>query len=811
MVHASTNAERDKNSKPVVQVKGRRRKLQGTNAGLEISSPSADDPCGTRHVRDFVEGRIARTALARLVPGLAPSPPFPIPFPSPLPTYFQTEHFSILYWQIGSDAVDPATNGGPILDPNSGNIIGWMDKDLGVPDYVQRIAFWLERSWSVFSSPPISMIWSYNAPIDVRIDQQWPPSWRGELNLTVGLDINYIAAICAHEVFHMFQDAYATYGGQFPDEHLLWAIKEGGADLAIDFVLDAYNFYISTERALTSPTQWSPFTKRNTGGGVTYIGWPYPFSMFLKYYVEQSIDTPRPYDDALRGGNALRILYENCHANGYGAAGMSAAASTLTYSHRTFAKISHIGGDVQSSETLLGNFWVALYLKDLPAAGQDRRFALRENSEGMPPLSVVRQNLPAGGQLTYSWTLSQYTTLPYEAAIDPAVECVSISLSARFPGHHLFQVVLIDPFGEVIDIFRSDVQQWAQSYSTYRNGRRVDRIYVAVISTDALLPVDLVMSDAAAVPDISITPWNCVEGTHFEVDPLHWTWTWLSPDIWLDNYSVGHSSGVVQAGGVNRLVIRLRNQGGADAMGLSADIDYQPAGTLPLDPNAWQPIRDAGGSILKLSGADLAAGQTASWSLAWSIPASLADTPIAVRVRIKCPSDPNLHNKTAMTILSHEVKIHTIKLERKLPVGADPLFDPPRRRLQIYSAGPHPIAIDPLSFYPVDAKKTKAGRIERFAVKLRPAFAVTGRRAASPKNEIRIAASPIGRPEPCSIARGSLPPGGEQFTYLTLQVPVDGHHGMGLSVIVGGPAVSAMSNDRLAASTKVRPYDGHTP
>jgi len=100
------------------------------------------------------------------------------------------------------------------------------------------------------------------------------------MHLGVGFGPDTLAEVILHELFHIFQDAYDGYGGQFPDESFYWGTIEGGADLAVDFVLDNINQYVVNGQwgSLRNPgtTLATPITWRFGSSS----NWPYAFAFF---------------------------------------------------------------------------------------------------------------------------------------------------------------------------------------------------------------------------------------------------------------------------------------------------------------------------------------------------------------------------------------------------------------------------------------------------------------------------------------------------------------------------------------------------
>ena len=103
---------------------------------------------------------------------------------------------------------------------------------------------------------------------------------------------------------------------------------------------------------------------------------------------------------------------------------------------------------------------------------------------------------------------------------------------------------------------------------------------------DFNIPFDEIPSAA----DTMVTRWNSREGTEYETDPRGWAWTWVSPDVMVDNDNDGMADTQVFFGQNNRLKVRLRNRGNQAAANLQLDFWYQKA-TPHLSAAAWMPLQ----------------------------------------------------------------------------------------------------------------------------------------------------------------------------------------------------------------------------
>jgi hypothetical protein len=130
----------------------------------------------------------------------------------------------------------------------------------------------------------------------------------------------------------------------------------------------------------------------------------------------------------------------------------------------------------------------------------------------------------------------------------------------------------------VRDILRSDRTTWARTIANARGGTSLDHILIVVAGTDVGGTFTLTVQDVAAAPDVTVTRWHHVAGTHYEIDSFGWTWTWVSPDIWVDNDGDGLADSVVFFNENNQLFIRTAQPGTRGGIGIGVQFWYQ---TLP--------------------------------------------------------------------------------------------------------------------------------------------------------------------------------------------------------------------------------------
>src|SRR4029077_20865670 len=154
----------------------------------------------------------------------------------------------------------------------------------------------------------------------------------------------------------------------------------------------------------------------------------------------------------------------------------------------------------------------------------------------------------------------------------------------------IFQIALIDEDGVVRDIHRSDKASYSKFLTNFRSGKRLSKILCAVSGCETGGCFKGSASSASAAPDIMVTRWNTAIANEYEIDSRNWSWTWVSPDIWVDNDSDGVADGVVFFNTNNKLNIRLHNKGNQNATGVTVNFWYQDA-SGGLSDTAWIPVQ----------------------------------------------------------------------------------------------------------------------------------------------------------------------------------------------------------------------------
>src|SRR5262249_32602327 len=154
-------------------------------------------------------------------------------------------------------------------------------------------------------------------------------------------------------------------------------------------------------------------------------------------------------------------------------------------------------------------------------------------------------------------------------------------------------------------------------FPNLRDGKRLNRVVLVV--TGCASAGDFTVSASAAAPasDVMVTRWHSVMKTEYEIDSRNWAWTWVSPDIFIDNNLDGVADGTAFFDFNNKLHIRLHNKGNLDATNVGVEFWYQDA-SGGLTPGAWLPVRNADGIVQSLSGLTLAAGASNTFRVDWA-------------------------------------------------------------------------------------------------------------------------------------------------------------------------------------------------
>ncbi|HET7500891.1 MAG TPA: hypothetical protein VFK02_07815 [Kofleriaceae bacterium] len=567
---------------------------------------------------------------------------------------YQSANFSVTYQTSGPAAVPPSTASEPVLNPGTPDTLTTIGDGV-TPTYVLRIVYWLERALAAYIAPPFSMknpAAAGKIPVVINTSPYGSASPSGTFYMNNNLAADLICAVGVHELFHMVQFQYGTTTGPWRQSMI-----EGGAVFAEDSAADKMNRYLDEagNNFNGTGTQANP--------NLSLISSSYKCCLFLRYIAEQqSADIVEPYV----GVETYRNLLEHCAAGGYTTADVKAAVRELPW-YQDFYELSYLDPqrlDLTNSETVLGNYALACYLKDLGTNVPDRRFEFMEDEEniyidevvgGPPSTTLASPTLTASstlgttGTLAFTGNVNPFAHRYYQIAIDPAVTNVEVVFTAGSGlTSSLVQLALIDQDGKVRDIHRSDRSSYTKRVANLIAGKRLSKVVVVVTGANTGGPFALAINPAAPAPNVMVTRWHTAVGTEYEIDSRNWAWTWVSPDVWVDNNNDGVADGPVVFNTDNKLHIRLHNKGNLGAKGIQIEAFYQNA-ALGLSPTAWKPVTNKLGVKQVLTGLTMAAGATQDWVMNWAPQPVGTSHHFCVRVVVTVPGDPNTDNKRAIS------------------------------------------------------------------------------------------------------------------------------------------------------------------
>jgi peptidoglycan hydrolase-like protein with peptidoglycan-binding domain len=701
---------------------------------------------------------------------------------------YLTPNFSITYQTEGPAAPNPSTAAEQVFEPGAvpPQPIGTLLQDEH-PTYVRRVGFWLERALAIYIQPPFSM---RNPAAGGRIPVVINSAPFGGANPTTfyinnQLPPDIICAVAVHELFHMVQFKYAGNGPW------KYSMMEGGAVVAEDAVADRMNRYLDEAGVnfngvgvLANPA-------------LSLINAGYKASLFWRYVAEQQSPD---IADPIIGAETYRALIEQCALGSWSTDDIRAAIRKLPYyaDFYEFAFLDPARLDRTSSETIFGNYALACYLKELGANVPDRRFDFMEDEEDIRIDDILKPMIPsiqlqatlapvklAGtgtvkpvAAAAFVGQVNSFAHCFYEVAVEPAVTNVDV----RFKGSAgltsaIFQVALIDQDNRVRDIIRTDARDFAKRLTNLIADKRLRRIGLVVSGANSSGSFSLSVSPAPPAPDVMITRWHSAQKTEYEIDSRNWAWTWVSPDVWVDNDGNGVADSLVFFNYNNKLHIRLHNKGNAAAQGIQVQLWYQNA-AAGLSPGGWIPVRNKAGVVQVLTGLTLPPGTSKDWVVRWSPTPAAGSTHFCIRVVVTAPGDPNTDNKRALS---------NFGVVRIRPLGR---IDLPILRANPFPI-PRPITLRVIPRLPSELRLSPRD-LQRETVVLQPgesvheALRVEHRRIVAPPGG--VVPPPILRPDPLAMyptdAR-ALPPGIAGRPMITVVNEVEGALIGGFTFLVG--------------------------
>ncbi|MEZ4851148.1 MAG: hypothetical protein R3B93_21550 [Bacteroidia bacterium] len=591
----------------------------------------------------------------------------------------------------GFEAIPPpGTNddyplpGAALADPPFGIIRGDLinlhtDNTEVAPTYVQKVGLIAEYALTHFINPRFSYLDPRNGAsrLEIRLLAQGTgiagstdPTWSH-----VEIDINNTdeqnAFTVPHEIFHQVQYRYndtSTRSG------IYGILREGGARFNAESLIDVPNRYVDSAIAtLLFPAD----SLLNPGGGASN---PirYAAGLFWKYIAEQHSPFTTPADEPAIGVETYRFLLEETSSAkaGYTMGGLKAARSKMPWygSFDSFHYHDNVGKtELASHENTWSNYLIANYMHGLMQPGDsdfDSRFDYLEDEDPVTwSTSVVAQladlqaRVEVSNQLTIglNQTFSRnvfnhkaYAAVYYE--ITPNALSVPRNLRIDFSASGgmtdpIIQILLLESGDTLKDIHKSDLA----TYSKTINMSGITKVVVIVASRENDGDFSLDFTEVANDSDVMVTRWDSEAGTEYQINPRGWAWTWVSPDIMVDNDNNMLADSEVYFDQNNKLKVRLRNKGNMLADDIQIEFWYQKAAPF-LTLAGWIPVENASGTTQIITGELLNPGQEKWFTVDWA-PANdgTNHNHWCVKVRVTSAGDSNIDNKLAMSNFSNVI------------------------------------------------------------------------------------------------------------------------------------------------------------
>lgn len=628
-----------------------------------------DDDCG--------EGRLAflHELMARRGDADVPADADDLP-PGATIHWFYTQNVRVKYTTDAAfpdDKVDATT---PAADADfkfpDGTLIGTLRANLAdlhpdntelAPTYVQKVGLLAEYALSRYLSPQFGMRDPRNgsARMEYRI-RDMPSGVAGQTNaawshVEVGpsnSDTQNMMTV-PHELFHQVQ---YRYNGTTTLSGIYGVLREGGARLIEDSLNDKPNRYVDSAQPIFN----NPANGLLEPGGGNPIR--YAAGLLWKYFAEQHSLYAGPASEPAVGIDSYRRVLEQTATAlasdpglGYTIAGLRSARGQMPYygTLDVFGYYDAAATERTSSETTWGNYLAANYMhgRGVP----DARFNYKEDPDAVswPGSAVAKladiraaltETIPVaqGASLTRSvvgqtpWSARYYRLTPGSPA--PRMVRVQVTCTNGM-SDPIVQVLRIGPGDALVDVHRSD----KATYSKTINASGLSEIVVIVASRDGAGDFSVQIDEVASATDVMVTRWHTQAGREYEIDPVGYSWNWISPDVMVDNNNDGLADGDVVFGQNNKLKIRLRNRGNANASNIQVEFWYQKAGT-GLPPSGWIPIQNLAAVTQVITGETLAAGAEKWLTVDWAPVNDGTNHPHwCVKAVVTVAGDPNTDNK----------------------------------------------------------------------------------------------------------------------------------------------------------------------
>ena len=363
---------------------------------------------------------------------------------------------------------------------------------------------------------------NYRGGTEVWLDHVW---------VSTRLDGPDALLTVAHEVFHRVQYLYnATSAKTSP---LYAALREGGARLAEDWVLDSGDRYLKDGAEFLGDPGRPLLYHAAPGGEIAPHS--YAAALFWRWMCEQHGKTPRDPDG---GHEVMRTILESMiDKTGYILQDLREARG-IVFGQGHLDRFEHLdvaGGETLSTETDWGNFLVANWMHGTAKPVSDLRFDYVEDDAGdgrfaktrpfvWPNEIIKAERLPTkpyvfeipGGAVRAGFA-ARYTVIDLAGAPPPLVEVgFAVEQGMEDP---LVQLLLIrrDAAGQEFlqDLVRLDGRHWTRLVPT----KGLAQIVVIVAAREKPGRYRLTASATANRAVLHVTPCNAAAGTSFETDP----------------------------------------------------------------------------------------------------------------------------------------------------------------------------------------------------------------------------------------------------------------------------------------------------
>ena len=177
----------------------------------------------------------------------------------------------------------------------------------------------------------------------------------------------------------------------------------------------------------------------------------------------------------------------------------------------------------------------------------------------------------------------------------------------------IVQILRIGSDGSLLEVHRYD----EATVRKLIHFEGLDSVLVIIGARDSAGSFTLAFEEHAELSDVMVTPANAIAGSEMAVDPRAWSWTWMSPDVMVDNDDDGRADELLPFGQDNKLKVRLRNRGNIRSGPILVRFWYQPAVPTPAE-DAWMPVVDSAGVHQELSGVRLDPDEFRWYTVDWT-------------------------------------------------------------------------------------------------------------------------------------------------------------------------------------------------